>query len=451
MEEPVPAGMEVPRVLGRVEGRTAGPTLVCVGGLHGNEPAGIHALHRVLPSLEERRASIRGRFVALAGNLAALRDRRRFVVRDLNRAWTPERLRALARGDGSAMTGSEDREQRELLGAIAEAVEGSRGPVYFLDLHTTSGSGGPFTTVADTLPNRSFALAFPVPLILGLEELVDGTLLEHLGDRGFVSAVFESGQHEEPRAVDRAEAAVLIAVVETGLLREADVPGVVDARKLLRGDTRRLPRVLEMRHRHPVDARDGFRMEPGYENFQRVRRGEPLARDRGGEVVAPESARILMPLYQTQGHDGFFVVREFRPFWLHLSTGLRRLRLASVVHWLPGIRKVPGRTDAVVVDRRIARWYALQLLHLLGFRKHLEHGDELVVVRRRFDRAPAPGVELTAGSLRDGVTAGATSDGAEGDAPASGASRRVDGDGPPETHAPAGRGRPGGTDRGEEA
>lgn len=450
MGEPVPTGMEVPRVLGRVEGSAAGPTLVCVGGLHGNEPAGIHALERVLPSLEARRERVRGRFVALAGNLAALREGRRFVVRDLNRAWTPERLWALTRGDGSAMRGSEDREQRELLRAIADAVQGSRGPVYFLDLHTTSGSGGPFTTVADTLPNRSFALAFPVPLILGLEELVDGTLLEHLGDRGFVSAVFESGQHEEPRAVDRAEAAVRIAVAETGLLREEDLKGVADARKLLRGDTRRLPRVLEMRYRHPVDDHDGFRMEPGYENFQRVRRGEPLARDRDGEVVAPESARILMPLYQAQGHDGFFVVREFRPFWLHLSTGLRRLHLASVVHWLPGIRKLPERDDALVVDQRIARWYALQLLHLLGFRKHLEHGDELVVVRRRFDRAPAPEVHLPAGAPLAGVSAGASSDGSEGDAPAD-PRRQADGDGAPEAYAPAGRGRPDGAEPGEEA
>lgn len=393
MEDVGLQGIEVPRELGRVEGAAPGPTLVCLGGLHGNEPAGIHALGRVLDPLRSRRALMRGRFVALAGNRDALRAGRRFLDRDLNRAWTAERVAALPDGGGGDGPGdtSEDLEQRELLAALAEVAAGAPGAVFVLDLHTTSGLGGPFTTVSDTLPNRAFALEFPVPLILGLEELVDGTLLEHLGEHGFVGAVFESGQHEEPGAVDRSEAAVWIAVASAGLLPEGDIPELARARKMLLAATRHLPRVLEMRYRHPVGPEDGFRMHPGYENFQRVQRGEVVGEDAGGVVRSPESARILMPLYQAQGSDGFFIVKEFRPFWLHLSRGLRRLRLGAVIHWLPGIRRDPGEPNALVVDRRIARWYALQLLHLLGYRKHLDRGDELVVVRRRFD-ADAPRV-----------------------------------------------------------
>ena len=32
--------------------------------------------------------------------------------------------------------------------------------------------------------------------------------------------------------------------------------------------------------------------------------------DRYGEVAVPKSGRLLMPLYQEQGEDGFFVVRD---------------------------------------------------------------------------------------------------------------------------------------------
>ncbi|HSR43266.1 MAG TPA: hypothetical protein VLL48_13855, partial [Longimicrobiales bacterium] len=332
----------------------------------------------------------------------ALREGRRYVGRDLNRLWTEERVRELreartpAEGgtvdDGGSVDGGpgdrdvEAAEQRALLDALDRAVAGSSGPVYVLDLHTTSSSGGAFTTVADTLPNRTFALRLPVPLILGLEELVDGTLLEYLGERGYVTAALESGQHLEDRAVDRAVAGVWIAVAAAGLLPERAVPGLREARRLLARDSRKLPRVLEMRYRHALEPGDGFRMHAGYRNFRPVEAGEPLAVQWGEEVTAPESARILMPLYQEQGEDGFFIVREFRPFWLHLSTLLRRLRLGRVVHWLPGIRRHPDREGVLVVDRRVARWYALQVLHLLGFRRQREHGDLLVVMRRRWDR-----------------------------------------------------------------
>lgn len=41
-------GLEVEWVLGCLRGARPGPTLVCIGGIHGNEPAGVQALRRVL-------------------------------------------------------------------------------------------------------------------------------------------------------------------------------------------------------------------------------------------------------------------------------------------------------------------------------------------------------------------------------------------------------------------
>ena len=37
----------------------------------------------------------------------------------------------------------------------------------------------PFVLMSDTLANRKLAFALPIPVILGLEESIDGTLLEH--------------------------------------------------------------------------------------------------------------------------------------------------------------------------------------------------------------------------------------------------------------------------------
>ncbi len=101
----------------------------------------------------------------------------------------------------------------------------------------------------------------------------------------------------------------------------------------------------------------------------------------------PGSGRILMPLYQEQGEEGFFLMREFHPFWLRLSWALRRVGADRVALRLPGVRRHPDSSDAVLVNKRVARWYAVEIFHLLGFRMHEDAGSEVLLRRRRFDEA----------------------------------------------------------------
>ena len=374
----------VDRVLGRVRGARSGPTLLCVGGMHGNEPAGVYALQSVLEQLSNLSDEMAGEFVALAGNRTALAEGRRWVDRDLNRAWTVDRLEHLRNGGPKD---AEDREQVELLDAIEAVVEEARGPVYVLDLHTTSGPGAPFSTFGDTLPNRDFAEHIPVPMILGLEELVKGTLLGFLGAHGLVAVAFESGQHLEPKAVDRAEVGIWISLVTAKLLPESRLPMLAAGKKSLQRESIGLPRALEMRYRHDVAPGDGFRMKPGYQNFQHVTQGEVLAGDARGDVTVDEKSRILMPLYQEQGDDGFFLVREFSSFWLRVSYVLRCAEVERIAHWLPGVSRDPEEPDTLHVNKHVARWFAKQLFHLLGFRELEDVGEHLAMRRRRFDKA----------------------------------------------------------------
>jgi len=373
------------RVLGRIEAPRPGPTLVCVAGLHGNEPAGVHALRRVFRALQDRRPELRGTFLGLTGNRRALASGRRFIDADLNRCWTRDRVEAWDAGRRApSPTRAEDAEAAGILGELKRAFTGRTGEVYVLDLHTTSGHSPPFATIGDTLRNRRFALSFPVPIILGLEEHLDGTMLEYVNSRGYITMGFEAGQHDDPDSVDRAEECVWLALARAGLLVHPEQTSeVAHARQHLTAVSRTYPRVLEVRYRHALDGDDPFRMEPGYSSFQPVTRGQLLGIDRNGAVSAVESGRILLPLYQTQGEDGFFLMREFRPFWLSLSAAVRRLRLDAALHWLPGVHRDPVQRDTLVIDRRVARWFALQVFHLLGYRRWRLEGDTLVMKRRR--------------------------------------------------------------------
>ena len=286
-----------------IEGASDGPLLLCVGGLHGNEPAGVRALEEVAGQLADRTEKMAGDFVTAVGNAAALEAGRRFLAYDLNRVWTPSRL--ASRRGGSA---PEDREAARLAQLFDGVRERRRGPVYVLDIHTTSSGGGAFTTTAGLPANRRFAQVIPVPLVLGLARHVEGTLIAHLDQFGWTTTVFECGQHEEAGAAARAAAAVWLAVRAAGLLREEDAPEAGRGFAMLQADGLDLPSVMEMTHRHAVTDADAYRSAPGLRNFQPVRIGDVVGRDRRGEVASPATGRLLMPLYQEQGEDGFFVV-----------------------------------------------------------------------------------------------------------------------------------------------
>ena len=381
----LPVSPSIPRVLGTYDGQNAGPLLICIGGMHGNEPAGVIAAQRVLQRLHTQQPPFRGEFVALAGNRAALARCCRYVAEDFNRVWFPERLATLRQASSEKSLGPEEAEQRELLLALETAFARRRGPIIFLDLHTTSADGIPFTVISDTLLNRQLALSLPAPVILGLEEQLDGTTLNYMNDCGYLAIGFEGGQNEAPSSVAHHEAAIWTLLVTAGCLPRSDASPLDTLQDALAQETRTAPRIGEIRYRHEIREGDNFMMEPGYVNFHAVQRGQLLARDRHGDIRAQENGYLLMPLYQSQGTDGFFLVREIYPLWLRVSAWLRRLRVDRLLPWLPGIRRHPDRSETLIVNPAIARWFVVEIFHLLGFRRQRTEEGKLIVSRRLHD------------------------------------------------------------------
>lgn len=371
----------LPRILVDLGDPAAGATLLCIAGLHGNEPAGVHALRRIAAPLADLEPRLEGRFVGMAGNLRALAAGRRFVEQDLNRVW-PRGPESPNRSDGSIELG----ELGELGRAIDRVRSAASRRIFCLDLHTTSGPGPAFAVLNDTLPNRGFARTFPVPVVLGLEEELAGTLAGYLSDLGIRVVGFESGQHDDPVSVDRAEDAIWIALGAAGLL-DRGRDEIRAARRSLARESAPLPRLVEVRYRHALSISDSFRINPGLHGFQAVPEGSELGRDRSGPVHAPADGLLLMPLYQELGEEAFFITRRVRPIWLRLSTFMRRLRLERLLHWLPGVTRHPEIPRTFVVDRRRARWLALEVFHLLGFRRLEMDADSLTMTRRRWDRS----------------------------------------------------------------
>ena len=371
-------------LIGEFNADASGATLVVFGSVHGNEAAGALALQKIAKILPEFTPKLRGRVYFLAGNTRAIVKGVRFIDSDLNRHWTAENVKNNRPDSPIKTKRAEDREQTELLTILENILKTARGEVYALDLHSTSAEGVPFATVGDTMRNRAFAQKFPVTILLGIEEQLDGTILEYLNNAGAVTLGYEGGQHYAEKTVKTHEALVWLALAHSGILSKEDFAEFEKHARFLKETTGR-PRVVEIRYRHAITEADEFKMELGFDNFQPVRRGELLATQKSGAVYAHENGLILMPLYQKLGEDGFFLGREVAPFWLKLSGVLRRVNIAKLMPILPGVRKSSYDDDTLEINTRVARFFPLQIFHLLGFRKRRWLGDKLVVSRRKFD------------------------------------------------------------------
>lgn len=366
------------RIIGTYGDDASGPLLLCVGGIHGNEPSGVVALRRVIARLEARKPPFRGRLLAVAGNLPALRANRRFIERDLNRGWSVRRVSSVLERPASA----EDLEQAALLGVLVPAIRDATGDVVLLDLHTTSSTSPPFVTLSDTLEIRTFAARLGLPLVLGIEEEID-TMVDYLSGFGALAIGIEAGRHDDPLSIYVHEAALWLSLHATGCLaRDSGVVDLAACRRRLAEARRGLPGVFEVMYRRAIEPDDEFRMTPGFTNFTPVGAGEIVARDARGPVPVPMSGRLFLPLYQAQGDDGYFLVRPVRPVWLRVSRVLRRIGAPKLLPLLPGVHRSTRQADTLIVSRRVARWLVNEVFHLLGYRR-VRETERHVVFRGR--------------------------------------------------------------------
>ena len=312
------------RIIGQYNGDKHGDLIIAIGAIHGNEPAGVHALQMLFDLLEKeslRNSAFRfnGRLVGIVGNIQALERQMRFVKKDLNRQLTSENLDKW-RGDLTINSSEktpqyppvfEDLEGLELVQTIEnEIVSYQPKRLIILDLHTTSADGGIFSIVSEDPKSRALAEQLHAPVVLGLVRSAGGSTLHYFSEKNTgvptIAVAFESGKHDDLYSVRRAVAWLVHALRATGAVSVHDVENRHEI--ILKNYSRDLPKFVQLIDSHTISAADEFKMFGNFRNFQPVRKGEILAKDRNGFIVAPQDCRILMPLYQTQGSDGFFLV-----------------------------------------------------------------------------------------------------------------------------------------------
>lgn len=372
---------QISRILGHIKGREPGPVLVFFGGIHGNEPSGVQALKHVFAELKRNPLPVKGHVYGIAGNIPALMKNERYLEKDLNRLWLKEDIEALEKGVREQRT-SEDRQMLEILGVIRELLNAHDAPFYFIDFHTTSSITLPFITINDAMINRKFARQFPVPIILGIEEYLEGPVLNYINEFGYVSLGFESGRHASEEARSNSIAFFWLCMLFAGALSDEEVWDKDLYLEELKQSAANNRNFYEITERYAIKAGDAYEMAPGFSSFEAVAKGTLLAHHNNSPVLAAKKGILFMPLYQKQGDEGFFMIRRIPKWILGLSGLLRKVKADHLLASLPGVNWKNREKSQLIVNLKVARFYSKAIFHLLGFRNRTLDRDHLLIKNR---------------------------------------------------------------------
>lgn len=300
------------RIIGKIEGQKPGPTIIALAGVHGNEPTSIKAIEHVLDKIGGLEEKFSGTFIGIRGNLEALKKGERFIDEDMNRIWFTSILDKVRRTPFDEVLTAERRETKAVLEIIDPIIlnENKSDPVIFADLHTFSSENGLFAISARTSENVELLSNLKVPLIFGIEKALHGTALKYVQNAGNIGFAFEAGMHFSERAEFNATAGMYTLLIASGCIEASYIPDYEPYKEFLAQQTAGLPEKVEFVYKHIIEQDDKFKMRPGFKNFDQVRKGDWLANDKLGKIEAQVDGYILMPLYQEQGDDGFFIVKN---------------------------------------------------------------------------------------------------------------------------------------------
>lgn len=263
-----------------VHSNTAGPRLGFVGGVHGNEQAGVMVIKRLVRAFQTGELIIqRGTLTLALGNLKAIAANTRSTApeRDLNRCFGPGVMQP-------TKMSYEALRARELACALQKVQIG-------VDIHATNLPSTPFLVTQSQYGVRAHALAsfLGAQILLTDPDWVFGggpTTLDEFLNRGKRTGIcYETGFAGDLSRVREIEAELL------DLLRHF---------RMVTGAPRLIARATKERYaltESIVPAHDGFTFtrEHDLANFRPVSLGEHLGNDGDAPIIADHDGVLVFP------------------------------------------------------------------------------------------------------------------------------------------------------------
>jgi succinylglutamate desuccinylase len=279
-------------------------TIIFIAGVHGNEKSGVIALQRFFEDVKKLKIKIEGTIIGLIGNLNALKQNKRYINADMNRLWK-------TKTPNSKNNNSEENEiiiVKRLINKIVSLKK--KKNICIIDLHNTSSAHGVFTIVNNDT-EKKLASHLAIPVINKLLKKIKGSLAEYYHSKGLTSIVFEGGAIGDPAAINNHEAGIWKILEAKKMIQSDSAPNKVRLNmKKMRDFSHQINGHYVVKYIHKIKANDDFLMNPNMQNFEKVKKMDIIAHDKNGPITAPYDGHLLMPLYQEQGTEGFYIINN---------------------------------------------------------------------------------------------------------------------------------------------
>ncbi len=296
------------RIIEEIKGEEDGKEVIIIAGMHGNELAGLRAVENITAFIKENNIAVKGNITALKGNIKAINKESRYIDVDLNRLWTDDYINS----NGTYSNWHEISELKELNAEIEKRCKGNYKNCVILDFHSFTADSGIFAIPADSPESVELAKQYQVQFIEQLTSNLKETAIQYFAFKGVTAVVFEGGQHYAPETQENIETAAFIALNYLGSVDKKDIPNFDIRKQKLKDKAGDLPTHYKLAYIHRIPQGADFKMNPGYVNFQNIKKGEILAYQDNEAIRANTDGSMLMPLYQKQGSNGFYIIKEFK-------------------------------------------------------------------------------------------------------------------------------------------
>jgi len=265
----------------KIEGKLPGKTLVILGGVHGNEKAGVMTLDYLRENLELKQGSV----YLIYANPAALEKNIRYENKNLNRNfYRKEKCEVY-----------EDVLAEEVMN-ILDTCDA------MLDLHAYNEPLGESKPFAICEPDcLDIVKSFDVSIVVsGLKEYEQGATDEYMFLQGKPGVCVELGAIEEPEKY-----------VELGIntaTRFLQYFGCIEGSVL---ESKQKQLLLQASGMYKKQTED-FTFAQSFKTFDKIKKGEYIATDGGEKIYAEDDCYILFPQAKFPvGIEAFVLAKEY--------------------------------------------------------------------------------------------------------------------------------------------
>lgn len=270
-----------------VQSGNDGPHVVVLGGIHGNEPAGVAAMSMFLHELQQGSCTLtRGSLSLIVGNPNALEVNKRYLDKDLNRCFVETH--------GQPATTREERRAAEIMPYLQDAN-------YVMDLHSASSPTDPFAMCDTSLCSQALDIGFAT-VVTGWEHLqgVSGDTETYAFQQGASAFTVEAGQHSGAETAMNAHGHLcrLLQFLEM-------IPGTAESAE---SQVYALFDIVQKQS----DVTYTLQGE-GFTNFDSLQKDQVILESSEGPLLAPKDCHIIFPTDPStvpEGGDLYFLAEK---------------------------------------------------------------------------------------------------------------------------------------------